>query len=160
MYGLNYVALRYFNVYGPRMDVYGAYTEVLIRWMERIAAGEPPIIHGDGSQTMDFVHVRDIARANLLAAKSHVTDEVFNVASGTETSLRELADKLIRVMGASLEPQHAEARKVNGVTRRLADTAKAKEMLGFEARIRLDEGLRDLVDWWRHERAVTAEAAE
>lgn len=160
MYGLNYVALRYFNVYGPRMDVYGAYTEVLIRWMERIAAGEPPIIHGDGSQTMDFVHVRDIARANLLAAKSHVTDEVFNVASGTETSLRELADKLIRVMGSSLKPQHAEARKVNGVTRRLADTAKAKEMLGFEARIRLDEGLRDLVDWWRHERAVTAEAAE
>jgi UDP-glucose 4-epimerase len=160
MYGLNYVALRYFNVYGPRMDVYGAYTEVLIRWMERIAAGEPPIIHGDGSQTMDFVHVRDIARANLLAAKSHVTDEVFNVASGTETSLRELADKLIRVMGASLEPQHAEARKVNGVTRRLADTAKAKDMLGFESHIRLDEGLRDLVDWWRHERAVTAEAAE
>ena len=88
MYGLDYVALRYFNVYGPRMDVYGAYTEVLIRWMERIAAGQPPIIFGDGLQTMDFVHVHDIARANILAAKSDVTDEVFNVASGTETSLR------------------------------------------------------------------------
>jgi len=160
MYGLNYVALRYFNVYGPRMDVYGAYTEVLIRWMERIAAGEAPIIHGDGTQTMDFVHVHDIARANLLAAKSNVTDEVFNVASGTETSLRELAESLLRVMGSSLKPTHAEARKVNGVTRRLADIRKARDMIGFEANIRLDEGLRDLVAWWRQERAVTAEAAE
>lgn len=160
MYGLDYVALRYFNVYGPRMDVYGVYTEVLIRWMERIAAGEPPIIHGDGTQTMDFVHVHDIARANVLAAKSPVTDQVFNVASGTETSLRELADKLIRVMGSSLEPQHAPARKVNGVTRRLADTSKAREILGFEAHVRLDEGLRDLVAWWRQERLATPEAAE
>ncbi|QRM57738.1 NAD-dependent epimerase/dehydratase family protein [Sinorhizobium sp. BG8] len=154
MYGLRYVALRYFNVYGPRMDVYGAYTEVLIRWMERIAAGLPPIIHGDGTQTMDFVHVHDIARANLLAAKADVTDEVFNVASGTETSLRELAEKLTRVMGASLEPQHQAARKVNAVTRRLADTTKAERLLGFSARISLDDGLRDLVDWWRQERSV------
>ena len=70
MYGLDYVALRYFNVYGPRMDIYGVYTEVLIRWMERIEAGEPPLILGDGSQTMDFVHVADIARANVLAAEA------------------------------------------------------------------------------------------
>src|SRR5439155_14812055 len=68
MYGLNYIALRYFNVYGPRMDVFGVYTEVLIRWMEAIAAGRPPMIFGDGTQTMDFVHVKDVARANLLAA--------------------------------------------------------------------------------------------
>lgn len=161
MYGLDYVALRYFNVYGPRMDVHGVYTEVLIRWMERIAAGEPPIIHGDGTQTMDFVHVHDIARANLLAAKSHVSDEVFNVASGSETSLRELADRLIRIMGAKgLEPQHAPARKVNGVTRRLADTRKAKELIGFEAKVDLDQGLRDLVMWWQQERRGTPVAAE
>ncbi|MGI6850712.1 NAD-dependent epimerase/dehydratase family protein [Mesorhizobium sp. 1B3] len=161
MYGLDYVALRYFNVYGPRMDVHGVYTEVLIRWMERIAAGEPPIIHGDGTQTMDFVHVHDIARANLLAAKSHIGDEVFNVASGSETSLRELADRLIRIMGAKgLEPQHAPARKVNGVTRRLADTRKAKELLGFEAKVDLDQGLRDLVMWWQQERRATPVAAE
>ncbi len=160
MYGLDYVALRYFNVYGPRMDVHGVYTEVLIRWMERIASGQPPIIHGDGTQTMDFVHVHDIARVNVLAAKSHVTDEVFNVASGTETSLRELADRLLHVMGSSLEPTHAPARKVNSVTRRLADTRKAKEMLGFEAKVGLDEGLRDLVAWWRHESAATRVAAE
>lgn len=161
MYGLDYVALRYFNVYGPRMDVHGVYTEVLIRWMERIAAGEPPIIHGDGTQTMDFVHVHDIARANLLAAKSHVSDQVFNVASGSETSLRELADRLIRIMGArGLEPEHAPARKVNGVTRRLADTRKAKELLGFEAKVDLDQGLRDLVMWWQQERRAAPVAAE
>lgn len=161
MYGLDYVALRYFNVYGPRMDVHGVYTEVLIRWMERIAAGEPPLIHGDGLQTMDFVHVHDIARANLLAAKSAVSDEVFNVASGSETSLRELADRLIRIMGGKgLEPQHAPARKVNAVTRRLADTSKARDMLRFEAKVDLDQGLRDLVAWWRQERLATPVAAE
>ncbi|NUR27951.1 MAG: NAD-dependent epimerase/dehydratase family protein, partial [Catenulispora sp.] len=76
MYGLDYVALRYFNVYGPRMDIHGLYTEVLIRWMERIASGTPPLILGDGTQTMDFVHVADIARANVLAATADVTDEV------------------------------------------------------------------------------------
>ena len=154
MYGLNYVALRYFNVYGPRMDVYGAYTEVLIRWMERIAAGLPPIILGDGTQTMDFVHIRDIARANILAAKSEYTDRVFNVASGTETSLVELARRLLKAMGASLAPVHEPARKVNAVPRRLAETRNAERLLGFRAQISLDDGLRDLVSWWRAERLI------
>ncbi len=149
MYGLRYVALRYFNVYGPRMDVYGAYTEVLIRWMERLAAGMPPLVYGDGSQTMDFVDARDIARANLLAAKSDVTDEVFNVASGREISLLELAQMLSSIMGVSLEPQHKEARAVNGVTRRLADISKAEKLLGFKAEISMEQGLRDLVAWWQ-----------
>ncbi|MEU8032102.1 NAD-dependent epimerase/dehydratase family protein [Streptomyces sp. NPDC049099] len=153
MYGLDYVALRYFNVYGPRMDIHGLYTEVLIRWMERIEAGEPPLILGDGMQTMDFVDVRDIARANVLAAEPGLTDEVFNIASGTETSLRELADGLLEAMGAEgLEPVYGPARTVNGVTRRLADTAQAAERLGFTARIDLRTGLNDLVAWWRAER--------
>ncbi len=99
MYGLNYVALRYFNVYGPRMDAFGVYTEVMIRWMERLAKGQPCLILGDGAQTMDFVFVTDIARANLRAATSSITDDVLNVASGTETSLTELATALGRVMG-------------------------------------------------------------
>lgn len=154
MYGLNYVALRYFNVYGPRMDVHGVYTEVLIRWMERIAAGRPPIILGGGTQTLDFVHVRDIARANLLAAKSGVTDEVFNVASGTETSLKDLAQLLARIMGSSIEPQYEPARKVNAVTRRLADMRKAERLLGFKTEISLEEGLRELIGWWQRERAA------
>jgi UDP-glucose 4-epimerase len=159
MYGLNYIALRYFNVYGPRMDVYGRYTEVLVRWMERIAAGEPPLIFGDGSQTMDFVHVADIARANLLAAASGVTDRVYNIASGVETSLLELAGSLLAVMGAehTLRPEHREARAVNGVTRRLADTTAARRDLGFTIQIGLRDGLADLVGWWRT-RAQAAQA--
>ncbi|MEV5846290.1 SDR family NAD(P)-dependent oxidoreductase [Streptomyces sp. NPDC048179] len=153
MYGLDYVALRYFNVYGPRMDIHGLYTEVLIRWMERIEAGEPPLILGDGTQTMDFVDVRDIARANVLAAESDLTDEVFNVASGTETSLKELAEGLLEAMGAEgMEPVHGPARSVNSVVRRLADTSQAAGRLGFTAEIDLRTGLRDLVQWWRAER--------
>lgn len=149
MKGLDYVALRYFNVYGPRMDIYGLYTEVLIRWMERIESGTAPLILGDGLQTMDFVHVADIARANILAAKADVTDEVFNIASGEETSLKELAAALSEVMKSDLAPEHGPARAVNGVTRRLASTAAAEEKLGFRAELGLKEGLQGLVDWWR-----------
>ncbi|MEV4342930.1 NAD-dependent epimerase/dehydratase family protein [Actinoplanes sp. NPDC049596] len=149
MKGLDYVALRYFNVYGPRMDIYGLYTEVLIRWMERIDAGTPPLILGDGLATMDFVHVADIARANILAARADVTDEVFNIASQTETSLRDLAAALSEVMKSDLEPEFGPARAVNGVTRRLADTTAAREKLGFTAQLSLKQGLEGLVDWWR-----------
>ncbi len=152
MYGLDYIALRYFNVYGPRMDMTGAYTEVLIRWMTAIAAGQAPVIFGDGMQTMDFVHVKDIARANLLAAIAPTTDQVFNVASGTETSLNMLLDMLLQVMGSTLAPEHAPARKVNPVPRRLASTSAAREQLGFEASITLEEGLQSLVAWWQAER--------
>ncbi|MDG4828902.1 NAD-dependent epimerase/dehydratase family protein [Solwaraspora sp. WMMD1047] len=152
MSGLDYVALRYFNVYGPRMDVHGLYTEVLIRWMERIEAGTPPLILGDGLQTMDFVHVADIARANILAARADVTDEVFNIASGTETSLKELAAALSEVMKSELAPEHGPARAVNGVTRRLADTSAAAQRLGFRTEIGLRDGLQGLVEWWRGQR--------
>jgi len=155
MYGLDYVALRYFNVYGPRMDTFGAYTEVLIRWMERIAAGQPPLIFGNGLQTMDFIYVEDIARANILAAQAEVSDEVFNIASGTETSLNELADTLLKVMASNLRPEYGPERKVNPVPRRLADIGKARRLLAFEAQVPLEDGLRRLVAWWQSERSAT-----
>ena len=152
MYGLDYVALRYFNVYGPRMDIHGRYTEVMVRWMERLAAGQPPIIFGDGSQTMDMVHVRDVARANLLAAKSSAGDAVFNVGSGTETSLLQLAERFAAAMGRpQLRPTHAEQRSINPVPRRLASTEAAQRSLGFEATIAPKDGIADLVAWWRGE---------
>jgi UDP-glucose 4-epimerase len=136
MYGLSYCAMRYFNAYGPRMDIHGKYTEVLIRWMERIEAGQSPVIFGDGLQTMDFVHVADIARANIAAAKATVDDEVFNIASGRETSLRQLAETLLRVMGRpDLAIEFAAERSVNPVARRLADVSKAERLLGFRAGI-------------------------
>ena len=154
MYGLPYVALRYFNVYGPRMDVHGKYTEVLVRWMERIDAGQPPLILGDGRQTMDFVYIDDVARANVMALQSPLGDRVFNVASGIETSLLELAQALLRVTDSSLEPVHGPARGVNGVTRRLADVGAAWRALGWKAEVGLDDGLRQLVRWWRSVAAV------
>jgi UDP-glucose 4-epimerase len=152
MSGLDYVALRYFNVYGPRMDIHGVYTEVLVRWMERIAKGQPPLIFGDGLQTMDFVFTEDIARANLLAADADVTDEVFNIASGTETSLVGLAEALLRVMGSDLAIEYGPERAVNKVSRRLADVSKAAAVLGWKAEVDIDEGLHRLVEWWHAER--------
>jgi UDP-glucose 4-epimerase len=159
MHDLDYVALRYFNVYGPRMDIHGVYTEVLVRWMERIEAGGSPLILGDGSQTMDFVHIEDVARSNLLAATIDANDVVFNVASGTETSLLELAHLLIEVMGSNVSVEYGPERSVNKVPRRLADTSSARELLGFEAQIGLEDGLRRLVDWWRGERVQAPPAA-
>lgn len=157
MYGMDYVALRYFNVYGPRMDVHGLYTEVLVRWMERIADGKSPLIFGDGAQTMDFAYTEDIARANILAAASDITEGVYNIASEVETSLLDLAKALLQAMDSDLAVEHGPERAVNGVARRLADTTAAREDLGFTTRVTLDEGLRALVDWWapqRHEIAA------
>lgn len=149
MHGLDYIGLRYFNVYGPRMDVHGKYTEVLIRWMERIAAGQPPLILGDGSTSMDFIYIDDVARANIAALRSDVCDEIFNIASGEETSLLALADQLSASMHSHLAPVFGPERQVNPVSRRLASTLKAKQMLGFEAQTDLATGLRQLVEWWR-----------
>jgi UDP-glucose 4-epimerase len=157
MYGLDYVGLRYFNVYGPRMDAHGRYTEVLIRWMERIDAAAPPLIFGDGRQSMDFVHVRDVARANLLAAKTPVTGAVFNVGTGVETTLVELAERLAKAMGRPrLRPVFQSERAINAVRRRLADIEAAHKELGFAAEIALEDGLRDLVRWWQAARGASA----
>jgi UDP-glucose 4-epimerase len=157
MHGIDYVALRYFNVYGPRMDIHGRYTEVLVRWMERLEEGLPPVIFGSGSQSMDLVHVRDVARATVLAAVMPATDAVFNVGAGSETSLRGLAQLLAKVMGnPDLEPIHESERAVNPVPRRLADTAAARQGLGFSAAIPLADGLRETVNWWRSQRCSPA----
>lgn len=149
--GLDYVALRYFNVYGPRMDLHGVYTEVLIRWMEGIAAGRSPVIFGDGTQTMDFVHVDDVARANVLAARAPVTDRVYNVGTGTEISLEELAELLLRTMGSSAPIEYAAARRVNPVPRRVADTWRAQDEIGFQAIVPFEHGLKTLVTWWQQQ---------
>lgn len=160
MYGLRYVALRYFNVYGPRMDMHGKYTEVLIRWLDRIGAGRHPVIYGDGSQTMDLVYIDDVTDANITAMESGVTDEVFNVASGTETSLLQLLGAVLRATGADLEPEFLPARSVNPVPRRLASTKKAENLLGFKAKVGLEEGLRRLAAWRKETLAREDAAAE
>lgn len=145
--GLSYVALRYFNIYGPRMDVTGVYTEVLIRWLDAIEAGTSPLIFGDGSQSMDFVYVNDVAHANLLAAQSDVTDEVFNVGSGIQTSLYELCMLLLKLSDSPLQPEYRKPREVANVQVRRAAIEKAEKMLGFKSKVKLEQGLRELVSW-------------
>lgn len=147
MFKLPYVAFRYFNIYGPRMDLDGVYTEVLIRWLDAIENGQPPKIFGDGSQSMDFVFVDDVARANIAGLRSEATDDFFNVGTGVQTTLNELCHLLLKVTGSSLQPEYHEARKVNNVQARRATTEKAERMLGFKASIDLETGLKQLVQW-------------
>lgn len=163
MYGLNSVGLRYFNVYGPRMDVTGAYTEVFIRWLDCIERNERPQIHGDGSASMDFIYCEEIARANLLAMTAPRAAGAYNIASGTETTLLGLCEAMQRATGAwHLSPEFHPPRKVNPVPRRLADVRRAKADLGFDAEVPLAEGLRRLVAWRREALAapVATGAAE
>ena len=109
---------------------------------------------------MDFIHVRDIARANILAMKKDVSDEVFNIAAGAEVSLRGLLDALQKVMGRTdLKVEYKPERSVNPVPRRLADISKAAKLLGFHAEVGLEDGLRGLVDWWRETRPAFAAKA-
>lgn len=147
MYGLNYVALRYFNVYGPRMDLEGVYTEVMIRWLDALDENRRPCIYGDGLQTMDFVYVHDVARANLLALENPVTDEVFNVGTGIQTSSKSLCELLLNLSGSNLRPEFKPACAVANVKARRAGTEKAEKMIGFRAAIRLEQGLRELIHW-------------
>lgn len=145
-HGMNYVGLRYMNVYGPRMDYKGTYVSVIMKVLDRIDAGQPPIIFGDGSQAYDFVHVNDVARANVLAMKSAVTDEFFNVGMGVKTTINELVHHLLQLTGSDLEPEYRPQEQMF-VTHRVGSTEKAEEALGFRASVPLEEGLRTVVSW-------------
>ncbi|MDX2171923.1 MAG: NAD-dependent epimerase/dehydratase family protein [Bacteroidota bacterium] len=148
MYNLDYVALRYFNVYGSRMDTDGKYTEVMIKWLDCVRDKKQPAIFGDGTDSMDFVHVKDIAKANELALLAEVTDETFNVGDQVETNLKQMLDALLKVNDANLEPVFKEANSVNPVSRRLADISKAKNLLGYTPSISLEQGLKELSNWY------------
>lgn len=155
MYGLDYVALRYFNAYGPRMDTDGKYTEVMIKWLDCIRDSRNPVIYGDGSTTMDFVYVKDIARANIAALQSAVTDEAFNIGNCEETSLAGLLEVMLKVNGSTLKTEYRAENSVNPVQRRLADISKAKEMLGFTPTVSLEQGMKELSEWYFEKLKVT-----
>jgi UDP-glucose 4-epimerase len=145
-YGLEYVILRYLNVYGPHQASGSAYMDVIAHFANRIEAGEPPRIEGDGSQTLDMVYVGDCARANLLALEAPVTEEAFNVCSGRETTVRELAETMLRLYGREdLEPVFVP-RDQKLVSRRWGSPEKASEMLGFTAEVSNEEGLRRVIE--------------
>ncbi len=158
-HGLDYAGLRYMNIYGPRMDYKGTYVSVIMKVLDRIEQGLPPIIFGDGSQSYDFIHVSDVARCNILALKSGATDEFFNVGKGVKTSINELVHMLLEITGADLQPDYRPQEQMF-VTHRVGSTEKAEQLLGFQASVPLFEGLRSVVEWRQadQERLAAVEA--
>lgn len=146
-WGLDYIVLRYFNIYGPGMNLFGPEIEVLIRWLGRIDEGLPPLVFGDGTQTLDWIFIDDIVEANWLAALSQRSGEIFNVCTGRETSVADLLKLLLEITGSNLEPAFQESRAINQVSRRFGSPEKAANQLGFSAKVPLESGLRALVKW-------------
>jgi len=156
-HGLDYVGLRYMNVYGPRMDYKGTYVSVIMKVLDRLDEGLPPIIFGNGTQCYDFIHVEDIARANVLALKSDATDRFYNIGMGVKTSLNELVALILEITGQNLEIEYRpEAQSF--VTHRIGSTEQAAADLGFTARIPLEEGLRSVIEWRRQDKRRTLAA--
>ena len=156
-YGLKFVGLRYMNVYGPRQDQRGAYTGAIPTFLNRIDANESLVVHGDGSQTYDFVYVEDVARANVLALQAKVSDCFYNIGTGLKTSIRELMDTLAVVTGRLIVPHfepYAASDTRQLVSVRVGSTAAAQRDLGFRYKYTLEEGLRCLLEWRRSKKLI------
>jgi UDP-glucose 4-epimerase len=151
-HGLDWVGLRYMNVYGPRMDYQGTYVSVIMKVLDRLEAGERPVVFGDGSQAYDFVHVRDVAHANVLALESDASDACFNVGTGVQTSINELVELLLEVTGTELEIDYRPEEQMF-VTNRVGDPAAAARELGFRAETPLRDGLDSVVAWRNADKA-------
>jgi len=156
-HGVDYAGLRYMNIYGPRMDYKGTYVSVIMKVLDKIDVGQRPVIFGDGSQSYDFIHVEDVARANILALKSDVTDEFFNIGMGVKTTINQLVTLLLEITGSQLKPEYRPQEQMF-VTHRVGSTEKAQQELGFCARVPLEEGLRSVVEWRRQDQRAVAEA--
>lgn len=153
-YGLDWVGLRYMNVYGPRQDYRGVYCAVMHKVLDRIESGQPPIVYGDGSQCYDFVHVEDVARANILAMEAEKSGCCYNVGRGIGTSIKELTELLLQLKGSPLDIEYLPSGPTF-VTQRICCPKAAREDLGFEWRIDLGEGLRQLIEWRERMQALT-----
>jgi len=152
-YGLDYVGLRYMNVYGPRQDYRGAYIAVIMKMLDAIDRGEGPTILGDGSEAFDFVAVEDCARSNLCAMRSDATDRFYNVGTGKRTSLKEIAEMLLNLTGCNQPINYAPRSQATLVRNRVGSPVKASKEIGFTANIDLEEGLRRLIDWRANHKA-------
>jgi UDP-glucose 4-epimerase len=146
-YGLDFVGLRYMNVYGPRQDYRGAYIAVIMKMLDAIDRGEGPTVFGDGDEAFDFVAVEDCARANICAMKSDMVDRFYNVGTGTRTSLKELADVLLRLTGSKQDIRHAPRSQATLVRNRIGSPRRAAEEIGFTAATTLHQGLQNLIAW-------------
>jgi UDP-glucose 4-epimerase len=145
-YGLDFVGLRYMNVYGPRQDYRGAYIAVIMKMLDAIEAGRPLSVYGDGSQAYDFVYVEDCARANLCAMRADAVDRFYNVGTGRRTSIRELAELLLRCTGSN-QPIEYLPGGLTFVKNRVGSPVRATKELGFTAEVELENGLRRLIEW-------------
>ncbi len=145
-YGLDYVGLRYMNVYGPRQDYRGAYIAVIMKMLDAIDRGEPLVVYGDGSQAYDFVSVYDCAKANVCAMRADATDRFYNVGTGTRTSIKALAEKLLHLTG-STAGMRQEPAGLTFVKNRIGCPERAAAEIAFTADVGLDEGLRALIEW-------------
>jgi UDP-glucose 4-epimerase len=148
-YGLPVVGLRYMNVYGPRQDYQGAYIAVIMKMLDAIDKGQGPTILGDGSEAFDFVAVEDCAKANLCAMGAGVVDRFYNVGTGKRTSLKELAEMIVELTGCEKEINYAPRSQATLVRNRIGSPKRAREEIGFEARVDLMEGLKRVIDWRR-----------
>lgn len=158
--GLNYVVLRYYDVYGDRAAAGDTPSGMLTRWSECLLRNKRPRVFGDGTRTMDLVHVEDVALANVLAARGDVDDEVFNVASGNEISIRDLLQMLLRVTAREdVEPEFLPERAVVRIPRKWADLRRITRRLRFEPQVSLEEGLRRVMTACRRRMGWAAEAA-
>ena len=146
-YDLNYVGLRYMNVYGPRQDYHGAYIAVIMKMLDAIDSGESPVIFGDGSEAFDFVAVEDCAYANICAMKSSKVNKNYNVGTGTRTSLKELAEKLVSLTGSDKKGKIYAKQSGNLVKNRIGDPKLAANEIGYNYRIDLEDGLKRLIEW-------------
>ena len=146
-YGLNFVGLRYMNVYGSRQDYQGAYIAVIMKMLDAIDQGQGPTIMGDGSEAFDFVSVIDCARANIKAMKSESSNEFYNVGTGKRTSLKKLAELILKITGSNLEINYAPSSQSTLVKNRIGCPKKAKKEINFSSSIDLEEGLEELINW-------------
>jgi UDP-glucose 4-epimerase len=146
-YGLNYVGLRYMNVYGPRQDYHGAYIAVIMKMLDAIDKGQSPTIMGDGSEAFDFVAVEDCGLANVRAMTAEATDQFYNVGTGKRTSLKELAEMLLEITGCDKPVNYAPRSQATLVRNRIGDPRKASKEIDFTATIDLRAGLIKLIEW-------------
>lgn len=145
-YGLNYVGLRYMNVYGSRQDYKSVYTSIIMKVLDRLYQNKSPQVYGDGSQSYDFIHVKDTARANILALKSNKTDEFYNVGMGTKTSIKQLVKLILKVTNSKQKIEYLP-QGLTFVTNRIGSTKKAVKDLKFRAKIKLEQGLKEVIKW-------------
>jgi nucleoside-diphosphate-sugar epimerase len=152
-YKLETICLRYFNVFGPRQDPSSTYSGVISRFIAALSTGQTPIVYGDGEQSRDFTYIANVVDANLLAAETtRGIGQIINVATGKRISLNELLGQLKKIIGKNeVEAEYREAR-VGDVKHSLADITRAREFLGYEPRVELEEGLRLTIDWWKQSR--------